>query len=406
MKLFQINVTANSGSTGRIAEGIGVTALRNGFESWIAWGRGCNASRSKLIRIGGRFDYLEHGLETRIFDNHGQASRSATDKLTALMEQLKPDIIHLQNIHGYFLNYPRLFDYLKRSGIPVVWTLHDCWAFTGHCPHFSLCGCDRWRTGCHHCPQTREYPASYLFDRSRKNYEEKKRNFTGLKNLHVVSVSHWLDQLVGDSFLKDQPRSVIHNGIDTETFAPSDDRFVLRRKLGVADDEVMLLGAAAVWSDRKGWKDFMELNRLGGPGQKIVLAGLTEKQKRALPAGIIGITRTESVKALAGLYSAADLFLNLTYEDSYPSTNLEAISCGTPCLTYRTGGSPESVTDQTGFVAPQGDLGAVRQIVLSVKKQGKMPFAASCREYALRNFPQQQCFDAYLKLYQQIFRNV
>ena len=197
---LQINTVANSGSTGRIAEGIGLSAMNNGFESYIAYGRWAMPSKSQLIKIGNKKDYLWHGIESRIFDNHGLASCRATKNFLHAVDEINPSIIHLHNIHGYYLNYPILFQYLAKKKIPVVWTLHDCWAFTGHCVHYDFCGCDRWKTQCHHCPQKKTYPASFIFDRSSKNYIQKKYFFNLLKNMTIVPVSQWLSDQVADSF--------------------------------------------------------------------------------------------------------------------------------------------------------------------------------------------------------------
>ena len=364
LKLLQINTVANSGSTGRIAEGIGISAMKNGMESFVAYGRWAMPSKSRLIRIGGKLDYLWHGLESRLFDNHGLASRRATKRFLRKVDEIAPDIVHLHNIHGYFLNYPMLFRYLAEKKIPVVWTLHDCWSFTGHCVHFDFCGCDRWKTQCHDCPQKKTYPASFVFDRSAKNYADKKEFFTLPENVTIVPVSCWLADLVASSFLKDYPRKVIYNGIDTDVFRPYD-QTEMKAKFGLSGKKVVL-GVASVWSPRKGLEDFVKLAALlPAEEYRIVLVGLSEKQKKLLPHGITGLTKTESAEELAQLYSAADVFVNPTWEDNYPTTNLEAISCGTQVVTYRTGGSPESVTEGNGFVVEKGDP---EQLASAVRK--------------------------------------
>jgi glycosyltransferase involved in cell wall biosynthesis len=404
MKIIQINVTANSCSTGRIAEGIGLKAQKAGFDSWIAYGRWANNSSSHLIRIGTKIDYLEHGIETRLFDNHGLASRRATGSFLKKIDTIKPDIIHLHNIHGYYLNYKLLFQYIRKKGIPVVWTLHDCWAFTGHCSHFSFCRCEKWRSGCFSCSQKRSYPLSLFLDRSKNNYEDKKKNFTSISNLTIVSVSEWLENLVSQSFLGGSNHVVIHNGIDTAMFSPASQSNEIRLKHGIRQNEMMLLGVAGVWDKRKGLHDFIELSKHLPPQQKIVLVGLTGKQIKTLPKTIIGIERTESTKQLSEYYSAANLFLNLTYEDNYPTTNLEAISCGTPCLTYKTGGSPESITAETGFIVSQGNLESVQQCINTVQKNGKESYSSACRKYSLAHFRQEDCFNNYIKIYEALLK--
>ena len=396
MKLLQVNITANVGSTGRIAEAIGLVARQAGFESWIAYGRVAASSASHLIRIGTKFDYCEHGVETRLFDNHGLASRRATRTFLREVDELKPDIVHLHNIHGFYMNYKLLFEYLREKSIPIVWTFHDCWPFTGHCAYFTFPKCDKWKTGCGRCPRKTDYPSSVFLDRSERNYQDKKSLFASLPNLMIVPVSQWLDELVGQSFLKDYRRVVIRNGIDTETFAPSDDNREVREKLRIAEDETMLLGVSRNWGQRKGLQDFLELAGRLSPKQKIVLFGLSKKQIESLPPNVIGFEHADSARELAKVYSAADLFLNLTYEDNYPTTNLEAISCGTPCLTYRTGGSPEAVCPETGYVVEPGDLASVLEIVNRLPEKD----VPTLRAHAVRDFSQEVCFKQYIPVFE------
>ena len=242
----------------------------------------------------------------------------------------------------------------------------------------------------------------FFFDRSKKNYTIKKDLFASVSQMTIVPVSFWLDHLVEESFLKEHPHTVIYNGIDTDTFSSAINKIDIRYKLGIQQGEMMLLGVASPWSERKGLQDFLELSKRLSPEQKTVLIGLTKEQIESLPQNIKGIERTESAKQLAEYYSASDLFLNLTYEDNYPSVNLEAISCGTPCLTYRTGGSSESVTTETGFIVPQGDINAVLQCIETVQKNGKESYATACRNYALMHFRQEDRFQEYIDLYRQI----
>ena len=219
--LLQINVTCNQGSHGKIAEQIGSLALKNGWRSVIAYSRGNAESESETIKIGNRLNMYWHGFESRIFDNHGLSSRLATKKLVKQILDIHPDIIHLHNIHGYYLNYKILFEFLKEYNHPVVWTLHDCWSITGHCSHFVSANCKRWKTKCFDCPlKSKNYPKSYLFDRSTQNYFDKKAAFSSINNLHIISVSNWLNDIVKESFLNYANLHVIHNGIDISTFKP------------------------------------------------------------------------------------------------------------------------------------------------------------------------------------------
>ena len=358
--LFQINVTCNWGSTGRIAEEIGQVAIQQGWDSYIAYGRGKPVSKSHLIRIGNDWDMYEHGLETRIFDNHGLASRRATRKLIRQIEEIRPDIIHLHNIHGYYINYQILFDYLAKREIPVVWTLHDCWTFTGHCAHFALAGCYQWKNEeCLHCKYKKSYPASLLFNRANRNFLDKKKAFTAPKNVTIVTVSHWLEELVKQSFLSCHQVITINNGIDVRIFSPKNNGKEIREKLGITQP-YMLLGVASVWEASKGIFDFVKLRELLPDDQyAIVLVGVDDKTAKILPQGIVAVKRTNNVEELAGIYSAADIVLNLSYQESFGMTTVEGFGCGTPSIVYNVTASPELLTNSTGFVVSQGDLSAV-----------------------------------------------
>lgn len=403
--LLQINSVINTGSTGRIAEEIGQKAIAAGWKSYIAYGRESNRpSQSLKIRIGDDWDIRLHGLHTRLFDNHslGLSSRGATKKLISQIEEIKPDIIHLHNLHGYYLNIELLFNYLATKDIPIVWTLHDCWSFTGNCTYFSFVGCDKWKTECHSCPQTKTYPASLILDRSRKNFLEKCALFNSVNNLTLVPVSNWLKNYIKESFLSKHNVKTIHNGIGLENFKPSSDNGAIRHKYGLNRDDIIILGVASPWAKRKGFADFIELSSMIDSNTKIILVGLSDKKLKELPPNIIGIKRTDSVEELAELYSMSNLFCNLTYEDNYPTTNLEAIACGTPTLTYRTGGSVESVTNETGFIVDQGDLKGVLKAIERVRQKGKSHYTPLCRLRADEYFNKDDRYQEYLELYEEL----
>ena len=398
--LFQINTSVNSCSHGRIAEEIGKLAIEQGWESYIAYGRVKRPSVSHTIKVGTNWDIRWHGLETRLFDRHGLASKKATKDLIVQIEKIQPNIIHLHNIHGYYLNIEILFDYLAKANIPVVWTLHDCWGLTGHCSNFDFIGCEKWKTQCYSCPQIREYPASYFIDRSTKNYFLKKKFFTSVKNLSIIPVSNWLKNIVKFSFLAEYPIQVINNGIDTHLFTPMNGN-AMRQKLGLINSFV-LLGVANVWGSRKGLDDFLQLSRELSNNCKIVLVGLSNKQLNKLPSNIIGIARTENVVQLAELYSVADLFINPTWEDNFPTSNLEALACGTPVLTYNTGGSIEAITPEIGFVVEQGDINGILNAVNIVKEKGKTYYSNACRERAVKFYNNEDRYQEYIDLYNKI----
>lgn len=345
MKVFQINSVCGIRSTGRICTDLAEVLKSQGHECRIAYGRELVPEKYKDIsyRIGTNFGVKINALKARIFDNEGFNAKRATKKLIKEIEKYNPDVIHLHNLHGYYLNIKVLFDYIKKADKPVVWTLHDCWAFTGHCACFDFVGCKKWQSACHNCSQKNSYPKRKCKDRSKKNYIQKKAAFTGVKNLTIVTPSKWLKEIVKQSFLKSYKVEVIPNGIDLNVFKPTPSDF--REKYGIENKKI-ILGVASSWNRRKGLQDFIELSKVLDEENQIVLVGLTEEQKKNLPKNIIGITRTNNVKELAEIYTAADVFFNPTYEDNYPTVNLEAQACGTPVVTYKTGGSVESVPSE------------------------------------------------------------
>lgn len=399
-KLLQINSVVNSGSTGRIAEEIGQTAIAAGWESYIAYGRNNRPSQSKLIKIGSDLDIKMHGLQTRLFDRHGLGSKSATQELVEKIEKIKPDIIHLHNIHGYYINIEILFKYLQNTNIPVVWTFHDCWPITGHCSYFSFVGCNKWKTQCFSCPQKTDYPASWLIDRSEKNFNLKKKLFTSLPNVTLVPVSEWLSGILEESFLQNYPLKVIHNGINTDVFKPSaGDAFRIKHSL---ENKFILLGVASVWSPRKGMKDFIALSKLLNNDFQIVLVGLTRKQMEQLPDNILGVERTESVEELAEIYAASDVYVNPTYEDNFPTTNLESLACGTSVITYKTGGSPEAIDDLTGIVVEQGNINKLVDAINQIKEKGKEYYTEACVKRAHRLYRKEDRYREYIELYESL----
>ena len=398
--LLQINITVNTGSTGRIAEEIGQRAMAAGYDSYIAYGRTARESKSKLIKIGTPWDMRWHGLMSLLFDAHGFASKHATRKLIQQIEEIKPNIVLLQNVHGYYLNIRVLLDYLKKKNIPVFWTLHDCWPFTGHCSFFDAVNCEKWKTHCGHCPNQKGYPKSLLIDNSKRNFDKKKVLLTSLPNVTFIPVCKWMGGVVEHSFMKGYPQQVIYNGTNTEVFTPqgSDVTEAMRKKYNI-DGEYIVLGVASTWDKRKGLLDFEWLNDQLSKNYQIVLVGLSPKQIELLPKGIIGIRRTESVQELAALYSLANVFANPTYVDNFPTTNIEALACGTPVITYNTGGSPEAIDDKTGIVVPKGDKDALKNAIVEVVTNKEKYTSEVCRQRAVDHFDKDDRFGDYIELF-------
>lgn len=390
-KLLQINVTANWGSTGKIAEAIGISAIKQGWESYMAYGRYSNPSQSQLIRIGSTWEtYWHYGVQ-RIMDNEGLCSIRATKKIINQIIEIKPDVIQLHNIHDHYLNYQLLFEYLNQTNIKVVWTFHDCWAFTGHCFHFVTKNCERWKDGCHHCPLRNEYPKTVL-DRSKFNYELKKDLFSKNQNLTIVSCSNWIAEFVKQSFLKEKNIYTIHNGVDIEVFIPMSS---LRQ-----NDKFRIIAVSSVWTKEKGLYDIYKLREILSDDFEITLVGLSKRQVETLPVGINGIQRTQNVQELVQLYNKSDVLINPTYADTFPTVNLEALACGTPIITYRTGGSSEAVDDKTGFVVEQGNISALAKAIMEMKQH---PLSSNnCRKRAEEYFDKEKCYEKYIQLYNEL----
>lgn len=351
MKVVSINTVCN-GSTGKIVGSISSSLIESGEEAFCIYGRRKGYANIPCRKIGGFFSFWYHVFLTTVFDLHGHGSYFKTKKIVRELKKLSPDIIHLHNIHGYYINYKVLFNYLKNEYQGrVFWTLHDCLPMTGHCAYFSNVSCEKWESGCHNCPNKKMYPTSLLFDRSRKNYQEKKNLFNGVKDLTIITPSVWLQNIVLSSYLKKYPVKTINNGIDLNIFYPrlTDSIF---DKYNIPKDKKVLLGVASIWEKRKGLDDFLMLSKLVNDDYVIVLVGLNNKQISKLKQykNIIGIRRTENQDDLASLYSVSFALINPTYEDNYPTVNIEALACGTRVIAYDTGGCVEQAINPNMYI--------------------------------------------------------
>lgn len=399
LKVLQISTVCGSGSVGRITTDIYHTLEKNGDEGIIAYGRRKAPEGVNAFRFGSNLDMGIHVLSTFLKGEHGFSSSGQTRRLIGKIREWNPDVIHLQNIHGFVLQVELLFAYLKKAGKPVVWTLHDCWPYTGHCAFYDYTACDRWKTGCSGCREYRKtYPYALFRNNTENNYERKRIAFTGVPNLTIVVPSRWLEREVKQSFLKDYPVQVIPNGIDLRLFRPADTAAGLRSRLGL-DGKFVILGVANVWERRKGLAYFEELAGRLSEAYQIILIGLSGKQIRSLPKNVIGLERTSSVKELAEYYSMADVFVNATLEDNFPTTNLEALACGTPVITFQTGGSPESLDEDCGRVVPKGDRDALLNAIVQEKAEPKS--SGNCLKRA-EQYEKYGRFQEYVELYHRL----
>lgn len=345
MKVLFLNAYGN-GSTGRIVDSLKEECQKNGIEALSVYAREfCNSPESS-IRCFNKIDFYCDALFTRIFDNHGLNSILNTRRIISIIDNFNPDIIHIHNLHGYWINYEMLFKYIKNENIKVVWTFHDCWSFTGHCTHFDYIGCEKWKSGCELCQQIKEYPASILRDNSKYNYKKKKKSFTGLNCCVLVTPSKWLKKKAEESFFKEYTILTINNGVNIEIFKPikSDRKLTL---VGMKYS-ALILAVAGDWNPRKGLSYIVEMAKAEPEWLVVVVGNVVDNSQISGIENIVHIERTEDTHELAELYSISDVFVNPTLEDTYPTTNLEAIACGTPVVTFPTGGSPE-IVQETGY---------------------------------------------------------
>lgn len=387
------------GSTIKISLGILEQAQKNGYEVYSAAGFSTHPI-SELppyhFQIGNVVSKKLHQELASFTGRNGCYSRFSTKQFIKKIEEISPDIIHLHNIHGWYINLPMLFDYIKRKGIKVVWTLHDCWAFTGHCPHFAFSGCEKWKTECNNCPSFNVYPRC-RFDDSTQMFRRKKKWFSGVESMTLVTPSQWLADLVKSSFLKTYPVEVINNGIDLDVYKPINSDFKAKHKL---DNKFVLLGVSFAWEVRKGFDVFVELSKRLGEEYKIIMVGVDNKTAASLPDSIIQIPVTQNQRELVEIYSAADLFVNPTREDTFPTVNLEALACGTPVLTFETGGSPETVDDTCGVVVPCDDIDALEEQIHRIKAE--RPYTEEACVNRAQRFDMNKRFMEYVDLYNKL----
>lgn len=401
MKVLQINTFYGYGSTGRIMRDLKEVAEANGIESYAAFGYGYTPKDDevkKVYRIESDRELLVSKFWTKATGHHGFNNKAETKRLLAWIDKVQPDIIHMHNIHNHYVNVRMLLEYIAKKNIPCVLTMHDCWTFTGYCAYFDYSACDKWKIGCNHCPSLNGYPKTFaLIDPSPWNYKMKQKLFAPL-NITFVSPSQWLCDLQQQSFLKAKPCVVLNNGVDLSVFHPIKSN--VREEYGIGNRK-MILAVAGGLSPRKGREYLLKLPLLLHDDEVLVLVGLQKGQEDLLPKTdkVIGIQRTKTSDELVGLYSEADVFINLTLEDNFPTTNIEALACGAPVVTFRTGGSPEVVIPETGIVVEKGDMDALLAAIRTVLTNGKSHYMDACRAKAEADYNKNVQYGKYVDLY-------
>lgn len=397
MRVLQINSVCGTGSTGKLAVQISDYLNGQGVENYIAYGFGC-CDRENTFKFGNMTDAHLHSFLSRKLCLQGYGSRFTTGRLIRYIRHVNPTVVHLHNIHGHYLNFPRLFRFLKKFDCHVVWTFHDCWPMTGKCTHFTEIGCYKWRTQCENCQQLNTYPDSTR-DRSRKNYLDKKKYFSGLEKLHIVTVSQWLKEVAEASFLQGKDIRCIYNGIDLNLFQPVPSN--VRTNLGIGN-KFMILGVSSQWNNKKGYDKFLALAQRLDENAVIVLVGVSPEQKATLPDNVIGICRTENQQQLAQIYSAADVLVNLSLEETFGLVVAEALACGTPAIVLNSTACPEIVSEDTGIVIEPNDPRGLDRALEKMRSAGKTTYSHNCKERARQLFANERMQQQYYLLYNEL----
>lgn len=402
LKVVEIN-GVNYGSTGSIAISLCDRIIKENGQAFFAYPPSRTNAKKDVaykMKIGSRLERNVHVILAYYFGLNGFFSVIATKRFLKEICQIHPDIIHLHNIHNCYLCLPLFFSAINKMGIPIVWTLHDCWAFTGQCPHFTFVNCDKWKAGCRKCPQFKCYPKS-LFDNTKIMWKKKKKWFTNVDNLYLVTPSVWLSNMVKQSFLKNKATRVVNNGIDLGIFKPTESDF--REKHSISSEKKIILGVAFGWTERKGIDVFLRLSKMLDPDlYQVVLVGTNENVDRKLPNDIISIHRTSDQIELAKIYTAADVFVNPTREENFPTVNIEALACGTPVITFDTGGSPEIVDKTCGSVVPVDDLTALEKEIAHVCKF--QPYSKEACLRRARLYDKNERIEEYTNLFKELTR--
>lgn len=400
MKVIQINSVYNFGSTGRLVKEIHEDLLNNGHKSYVIYGRGNKTEHTdkKIYRIGSKFEQFNHLLLTRIWDRHGFGSYNSTQNMLELIDSISPDLIMLHNIHGYYLNIRLLFLFLAKKKIKVVWLFHDAWPLSGHSAHFDLTREGLIPIKNSSFFQKFEYPASYALNQSRRNFIEKKTLFSSIKDLTIVAPSYWLTSIIKKSYLKDRSVVTINNGIDLKEFKILDKK---NSKKSQFINKKIILGVASVWTKKKGLDIFNELADKITDEYQIVLIGVREKDKKKFSNKIITLNRTENIYELVNYYNAAYVYVNPTFEDNFPTTNLEALACGTPVITFNTGGSPEALDANSGIVTNEKTSDAILFALNKMNDNQIDP--RNCRKRA-ELFSKERMFTKYKDLFSTIVK--
>ncbi|MBE5756526.1 MAG: glycosyltransferase [Clostridiales bacterium] len=394
MKVLFINTVYGRGSTGRIVAELGEKLVSEGDDFAVAYGRGKKVKGENVYFIGNKITYYWHALLSRFTDRAGFYSKFATKRLIKFIKKYNPDVIHLHNLHGYYLNIKILFDFIKDEfNGKVVWTLHDCWAFTGHCTHFSFIKCDKWKSGCFNCDGKKSYPSSIFKDNSKKNYLQKKEIFSNVKNMTIVTVSDWLKEEVNNSFLNQYEVVRVYNGIDCNKFAPVEEN--VKEKLKIQDKKMILLVSDG-FDERKGFNTFLSVASIAPENWHFIIVGVNKEQIKILPKNATGFERIWNQKELIEFYSSADVFFNPSVEETFGLVTAEAMACNTPAVVMNSTACPELiVSNDAGEVV---DLSAMPEEIITILSKNMLK-KGNQKQYIERDFSIEKYLQGYLEIY-------
>jgi len=400
-KIALINSVCGYGSTGNIVIDLCNKIDKSNMQGHIFYGFHKTNYKS-ATKFSSDIYVKLNILKTRLFGKHSFYSKFATKKLIRLLKEYNPDLIHINQVHGHYLNIPILFNYIEKENIPIVWTMHDCWPITGHCAHFEYINCEKWKKGCYDCPQLLSYPVSLIFDRSKVNWKDKNKYFNKPNNMNIICPSEWLASIIKQSFLNSYPIKTINNGIDLTIYKPVNiDK--LRKEFGL-EDEFIVLGTRGKWFDPINKKHTLELISKMPDDIRIVLLGVKKSEINNLPNNLIGVPYTSDKKLLSKYFSLADVFINLTLEDTFPTINIESLACGTPIVTFDSGGSPEIIDKKTGVVVDKGNFEKVLSAINKIKNSD-VNYKTNCRERAEKLYRNTECYNKYIRLYTELMSN-
>ncbi len=383
MKVLMVNTVSGFGSTGSICTDIASVLNKQGHECCIAYGQGTTTYKNSF-KIGTKVENHIHNIGSRLYGKQGYFTKRGTQKFVEFIKGYNPDVIHLHNLHGNYLNLKVLFEYLIDVQKPVVWTLHDCWAFTGKCAHYTDVQCYKWQTQCNKCPQVKKYPTSLFFDQSQIMYEDKKKWFTALKNLTIIPVSHWLEGEVKKSFFKNNTIVPIYNWVDHSVFKSCKEN--VKDQYGINTKKFIILGVSASWSSSNDrLNDFIALSKLISNDMQIVLVGKAAN-KKDIPSSIIHIPYVNGKDELAKLYSDANVYVHVSTEDTFGKVIAEALSCGTPAIVYNTTACPEIIGEGCGYVVEKRNTTQILDVIKKIKALSKEQYIGKCRQHVIENF--------------------